>query len=1137
MGITYNGVDVTSVVYNGNTVNDLIYNGTSVFTPGGGGTPVTELSTTAPSGGDPTLADDEVQYFYTGTSAGEDFTALQKDFGEIATIQNFTLKGVTWNDFGIGGACLLVLQTSTDNSYWQDRITMDIGGQTSANYSYNLDVEARYVRLRVTSFANNGQLQVRQWIVNAIEAVGFVSSTAFTSYDEGDSYGTNNEALNIPLGGNSGDTATIAFDWKIPSGDLPLTPAIWAITGLNGQNEYNTAVRLDPDNKIQFFVSLRGVRGAYLTSNVSYSRDQWVRVVVTFAGSGAASDLYVNGVNDTTLTGQYTTYTYAYGSATGNFIAGPYDLSFGRYYPGAEFGVGSLKNFKVYRGLASNPGDVDPSTDSLPAGTSEILIESRNGSGLDNNLGLEFTATGTPAIHEVESQILANVDPGLFYDFGRGIAMSPDESMIAITGTGNYPEGYVQVYNYDGYEIGSPIGSPIVPDSSWDTDIAGSNSIGWGANGRVKFSADGQTLVVGASRKGVVIYNFVNGDWVYNSHHGEGWGETLNSATDISDVYVNSDGTLVFWGQPFWYYSYGKVNMVRWDGSTWQDTGNIAGTAIRGSVPNQHGYSGYSNELLEENEDTLYWIMAAQALNNNTTDDGRMWVYKSTDKGISWSQIYSAIGESDPIWDSGGSNTYIKLGQGITATLGGDGIIIAAAGQKSTTCIELDTAGTELFRQSQDLIVHPLNDSLEGFSNIGVITKSNQIVLAYRDRVTKWDLVSLADRTDGLMFTNGETMDLEDTTTDEYQHNRMFISDLSGLVVYGDPSNNTIFTSKFAWLPAVYEESGNGVLTDQSELPFVLSTDQFALAYDSSIVPAETQQTVNAGTTAFFNESTRAAQGFDDSFAIYRNTEHPDNMKFLNDGTIQFAAPGGYPHSAVGGYIESAYAGSPLYTSDTHLQTPKSGYVWFKPQRVLNGVDTSSNALQILFNDAFYFSTANTPENGGVMFEISGYNSLSTASYIGRLFSPIEATWLTGQDDYGMNASYKMHECRIYKSEYPEYVFEDWHLLVWAVQNTVDGDVARSRLNVWFDGQYYNQTRIYHYANSQPYSGIRPYRYNNKASDGIYVGARSYYSGSTHVNGRNFQGLMGDFKVYVNRYFDLNDAGQIWETTKAKYGK
>jgi len=372
--------------------------------------------------------------------------------------------------------------------------------------------------------------------------------------------------------------------------------------------------------------------------------------------------------------------------------------------------------------------------------------------------------------------------------------------------------------------------------------------------------------------------------------------------------------------------------------------------------------------------------------------------------------------------------------------------------------------------------------------------------------------------------------------------------DVTGVVYNGNTVNELIYNGTSVFTPGGSGGGGGGGSTEvsiSSESPVTVGESEHMLAFDSSVISTAERDAFNSGSNITVSEPTRLAAGFDGDFEVNQFTGDTttDPMRFMEDGTLFFpGTPTVQSTTSYKGNIrQSSFIGSPSYISDTYLKTPKSGYLWFKPVLEANGDNHSTlpsgqGGSSIIFSSNFYADQYNLNYNvGGVRFDWYGPTNNNDIA-IGKLYAPTYRSNLITQDNYGYNAGMPVPYNRILRPEVPDFVYEDWHLLVWSVQNSVNGDNARSRTNVWFDGAYYNQTRSYHYQNSQPDSGTRPYPYSDSIAKNLTIGMGDhYYNGS--VNGMHYRGYMGDFKIYINRYFEQADADAIWNATKANYGK
>jgi hypothetical protein len=108
---------------------------------------------TAPFGGTAENArvSDSV-YLTSNTSTGSAFTLVQEDFGSVKQLSRYLIGGVSFT----GGSSTFELQYSTNGSSWTTAASLSITS-SGQNFSANINVNARYVRLQATAFGVNGQ--------------------------------------------------------------------------------------------------------------------------------------------------------------------------------------------------------------------------------------------------------------------------------------------------------------------------------------------------------------------------------------------------------------------------------------------------------------------------------------------------------------------------------------------------------------------------------------------------------------------------------------------------------------------------------------------------------------------------------------------------------------------------------------------------------------------------------------------------------------------------------------------------------------------------------------------------------------------------------------------------------------------
>ena len=159
---------------------------------------------TAPFGGSPaTVKIADSVYMTTNTSVGSSFDAVKYDFGQPLQLSRYLIGALYFT----GGVSTFEVQISNDDSTYATVATLSVTA-SGANFSGNLQVSARYLKLRATAFGTNGQavidcLLVYQdtlgldsspngnvWIPNSI------SVTPGSTYDS---------MLDVPLGGGGSE--------------------------------------------------------------------------------------------------------------------------------------------------------------------------------------------------------------------------------------------------------------------------------------------------------------------------------------------------------------------------------------------------------------------------------------------------------------------------------------------------------------------------------------------------------------------------------------------------------------------------------------------------------------------------------------------------------------------------------------------------------------------------------------------------------------------------------------------------------------------------------------------------------------------------------------------------------------------
>lgn len=111
------------------------------------------------------LADDYA-YLISNTSTGSGFDLIKYDFGESINMIDYNVQDLKWT----GGTSTFRIYTSDDDSSWTERASLSVSSSFQ-NYTGNLGVTARYVKIRATNFGTNGQAHLNYFNVDVDSSI------------------------------------------------------------------------------------------------------------------------------------------------------------------------------------------------------------------------------------------------------------------------------------------------------------------------------------------------------------------------------------------------------------------------------------------------------------------------------------------------------------------------------------------------------------------------------------------------------------------------------------------------------------------------------------------------------------------------------------------------------------------------------------------------------------------------------------------------------------------------------------------------------------------------------------------------------------------------------------------------------
>lgn len=297
---------------------------------------VTSTATiTAPFGGTAENArvTDSV-YLISNTTTGSVFTLVQEDFGAVKQLSRYLISAMYFT----GGSSTFELQYSTDGSSWTTAASLSITA-SGQNFSGNINVNARYVRLQATAFGVNGQGALDSLII-------YQDSLGVDSSPNGNNWTPNNFSVTAGAGNDSFiDTPTPYADGGNGRGNYctlnPLDIGSTNIAVSNGNLDFTkSSANFSPSRGTigvatgKWYFEMLANNGTTPIKQVGVSNDYNIRAisgdtsVSSTGGIGAAWDsrgfLYQTGAPG----------SYAYSYTTNDIVMVAFDAGSGKIWFG-----------------------------------------------------------------------------------------------------------------------------------------------------------------------------------------------------------------------------------------------------------------------------------------------------------------------------------------------------------------------------------------------------------------------------------------------------------------------------------------------------------------------------------------------------------------------------------------------------------------------------------------------------------------------------------------------------------------------------------------------------------------------------------------------------------------------------------
>jgi hypothetical protein len=197
----------------------------------------------------------------------------------------------------------------------------------------------------------------------------------------------------IPIGPKlAGNSKTVSLQYRIPTGAEIKDGVVWSIGG----PDVFKAVRISIDQDQPTFEFFRGKDGEWVSiinSKIVLTPGKWYTITTTYdktMGVNCDADqcrFYVNGDDEhhVRLPG-YGDKGFDKHTApiveTDEFTLAGYPNNKG-YNTG---NIGDYRHVRIYQGKVAQPSELDPASDHIPAGATEILLYSENGSLEDRSI-------------------------------------------------------------------------------------------------------------------------------------------------------------------------------------------------------------------------------------------------------------------------------------------------------------------------------------------------------------------------------------------------------------------------------------------------------------------------------------------------------------------------------------------------------------------------------------------------------------------------------------------------------------------------------------------------------------------------------------------------------------------------------
>jgi len=429
---------------------------------------------------------------------------LKNETFQVEAEGNGPKIGQLWKEEAAGGSLALSYDLDNEDHYFHDE-KLDKGAQAIITNAIKLTDNTLKFRNSAGQQYATGDLTITE-VIEGVES----GETTYDGTDDG--HVSSAAALKI-----SGAQTWCCEVWVDPgitgAWRTPLTNCDTNVSGFE--------VVFNPSTNRFAFYKFFNFNNESSWHTTVVSRGQWIKLVAVQQADNN-NTIYVDGVSG------------PLGGTTAPQVATlDFQIAKERVGAGANYDWhGKVRNVEIYSGEATNPASWVPGDIGSLTGTT-LRMRSRNGSGLDNQQGLLFNASGDPVVISSDEPVVSSIEID-----GTEALNAPVSATLDVTATPAVP-AYTAYDGDDGYfTTDSKVRGDLTGNQTWCCEVFIPALIPDSTSGmiicNIKGSGDQGCLLWMQSSSGVTYYDFVVA--------GAGWKKVRFTISDEYNQWVKLVG-------------------------------------------------------------------------------------------------------------------------------------------------------------------------------------------------------------------------------------------------------------------------------------------------------------------------------------------------------------------------------------------------------------------------------------------------------------------------------------------------------------------------------------------------------------------------------------------------------------------